>query len=53
MGKASSSQAFRHAGSFSTLSGADEGLYMEVQRRQNAKDKIHHPLFKKFYYQKK
>ncbi len=43
---AGSSQMFRSQGQFSSLSGGDEGLYMES--RKASKDKVHHPLFKKF-----
>jgi len=43
---ANSSQMFRSQGQFSSLSGGDEGLYMESKK--TAKDRIHHPLFKKF-----
>jgi DNA excision repair protein ERCC-3 len=39
-------------GTMSSLSGGDEGLYMDVRRNQANKDK-HHPLFKKFFYMKK
>jgi DNA excision repair protein ERCC-3 len=46
-----SSQMFRsQGGTMSSLSGGDEGLYMEVKK--NAKV-VHHPLFKKFLYNKK
>lgn len=50
-----SSNVFRTQGTLSTLSGADEGLYMEIQRKQGGKDKQRerHPLFKKFYSSKK
>lgn len=48
-----SSSVFRTQGTLSTLSGADEGLYMEIQRNKANKDKIRHPLFKKFYYSNK
>ena len=47
----SSSQVYRTTGTLSSLSGGDEGLYMEVSR--GSKDKAKHPLFKKFYYTKK
>ena len=50
---AGSSQMFRSQGTFSSLSGGDEGLYMEVRKNQANKDKSHHPLFKKFFYNKK
>jgi DNA excision repair protein ERCC-3 len=46
-----SSQMLRSQGTLSSLSGADEGLYMELQRHRN-KDKIRHPLFKKYYTKK-
>ena len=46
-----SSQMFRsQGGTMSSLSGGDEGLYMEVKK--NAKV-VHHPLFNKFLYNKK
>lgn len=48
---ASSSQVYRTTGTLSSLSGGDEGLYMEVSRAN--RDKTKHPLFKKFYYSKK
>lgn len=48
---AGSSQMFRSHGTLSSLSGGDEGLYMEVKKSQ--KDKNHHPLFKKFFYPQK
>ncbi len=48
---AGSSQILRSQGTLSSLSGADEGLYMELQRHRN-KDKIRHPLFKKYYTKK-
>ncbi len=35
----------------SSLSGGDEGFYMEYQKK-SAKDKTKHPLFKKYYYTK-
>ena len=45
-----SSTVFRTQGNLGSLSGADEGLYMEIQRKKGGdKDKIRHPLFKKFY----
>jgi hypothetical protein len=47
----STSQMFRSQGTLSSLSGGDEGLYMEI-RRQKESSKVHHPLFKKFYYKK-
>ncbi len=46
-----SSQVFRAQGTLSSLSGGDEGLYMEVKKNQS--NKSHHPLFKKFFYNKK
>lgn len=48
----SSSQMIRSAGTFSSLSGGDEGVYMEIKRQKNANN-VAHPLFKKFYYSKK
>lgn len=48
---AGSSQMFRsQGGTMSSLSGGDEGLYMEVKKGQKG---THHPLFKKFFYTKK
>ncbi len=47
----SNSQMFRSQGTLSSLSGADEGLYMET-KRQKENSKTHHPLFKKFYHKK-
>ena len=44
------SQIYRTTGTLSSLSGGDEGLYMEYQKKN--KDKIRHPLFKKFVYTK-
>lgn len=45
------SQIYRTTGgALSSLSGGDEGLYMEYQKKN--KDKIRHPLFKKFVYTK-
>jgi hypothetical protein len=50
---AGGSQMFRSQGALSSLSGGDEGLYMEVRRqKEGAASKTHHPLFKKFYYKK-
>jgi DNA excision repair protein ERCC-3 len=53
----SSSQIFRTQGTLSSLSGGDEGVYMEIKRQKEAASaaagKSHHPLFKKFYYNKK
>lgn len=49
---AGSSQMFRSQGTFSSLSGGDEGLYMEV-KKGSQKEKTHHPLFKKFFYTQK
>lgn len=49
---AGSSQTFRMPGTFSSLSGGDEGLYIEMKKRE--KDKTgSHPLFKKFFYAQK
>ena len=48
-----SSSVFRTHGNLGTLSGADEGLYMEIQRSKANKDKSRHPLFKRFYSGKK
>ena len=42
------SQIVRSSGTLSSLSGGDEGLYMERTRKAD-KDKSRHPLFKKFY----
>ena len=47
---AGSSQITRTGGTMSSLSGGDEGLYMDVRRNQASKDKSHHPLFKKFFF---
>ena len=44
-----SSQIFRTSGTLGSLSGADEGLYMEINRKQKA-GQSRHPLFKKFFY---
>lgn len=49
---AGSSQMFRSQGTLSSLSGGDEGLYMEVRNKSN-KEKTHHPLFKKFFFKQK
>lgn len=49
---AGSSQMFRSHGTMSSLSGGDEGLYMEV-KKGGGKEKAHHPLFKKFFYTEK
>lgn len=46
---AGSSQMFRSQGTFSSLSGGDEGLYMEVKKNAAQKEKSRHPLFKKFF----
>lgn len=46
---AGSSQISRTAGTMSSLSGGDEGLYYE-RKNQSSKDKTHHPLFKKFFF---
>ena len=46
----------RKATTMSSLSGGDEGVYMEYQRRQGggaAKDMLRHPLFRKFMATKK
>lgn len=40
-----SSHVFRTTGSMGTLSGADEGFYMEQRRNR---EQTRHPLFKKF-----
>lgn len=47
--KSSGSQILRTTGTLSSLSGGDEGLYMEVRRGQSNKEKNRHPLFKRFY----
>jgi DNA excision repair protein ERCC-3 len=41
-----SSQIMKMSGTMSSLSGGDQGLYMEYKKQQ--KDKNRHPLFKKF-----
>lgn len=40
-----SSHIFRSTGAMGSISGADEGIYMESRRN---KEKTRHPLFKKF-----
>lgn len=45
---AGSSQISRGGGTFSSMSGGDEGMYIE-RRNQANKEKLHHPLFKKFF----
>lgn len=42
------SQIYRAQGTLSSLSGGDEGLYMEYHKKNSNKEKIRHPLFKKF-----
>ena len=49
---AGGSQFYRQTGTFSSLSGGDEGLYMEYQKKSSNKEKTRHPLFKKFVYTK-
>jgi hypothetical protein len=46
------SQIYRTTGTLSSLSGGDEGLYMEYQKKNANKEKTRHPLFKKFVYTK-
>ena len=42
-----SSQIFRASGTMGSLSGADEGLYMEMRKKNAGQSR--HPLFKKFF----
>ena len=43
-----SSQIFRTTGTLSSLSGSDEGFYMEVKKQKEANKAHHHPLFRKY-----